>query len=66
MANLERITSNPNVRGIHIRVGDILERLAEGVSEAEILADFPYTERDGIHACPQHVAHCMNDEWLAA
>lgn len=73
MTNLVRITSNPNVcggrlrvRGMHIRGAGILERLAEVVSEAEILADFPYIERDSIHACPPHVAHCMNDEWLAA
>ena len=46
---MDRITFNPNqcggrpcIRGMRIRVEDVLDLLAAGVSEAEILADFPY------------------------
>ena len=53
-----RITFNPRqcggqpcVRGLRIRVSDILEMLAHGVDQAEILADFPDLEADDIRAC---------------
>jgi len=36
---------------MRIRVKDILDLLAAGVSEAEILVDFPYLESEDIRAC---------------
>jgi uncharacterized protein (DUF433 family) len=57
-ALLARITQIPGqcggrpcVRGMRIRVSDILEMLAENVSIAEILADFPDLELADIQAC---------------
>ncbi len=54
---LKRITQTPGVcggrpciRGLRIRVADVLEMLAEGIREEEILADFPDLERDDIRA----------------
>jgi uncharacterized protein (DUF433 family) len=51
MKLLDRITVNPNqcggrpcIRGLRIRVKDVLDLLAEDVPEAEILADYPYLE----------------------
>jgi uncharacterized protein (DUF433 family) len=41
----------PCIRGIRIRVTDILEMLAENVSTSEILADFPDLELSDIQAC---------------
>lgn len=41
----------PYVRGTRITVGDILSYLASGMSEDEILADFPQLERTDIRAC---------------
>ncbi|HEX2762216.1 MAG TPA: DUF433 domain-containing protein [Allosphingosinicella sp.] len=41
----------PTVAGTRTRVTDILEALAEGVTEDELLADFPYVEREDIRAC---------------
>ena len=32
----------PHIRGTRVRVADILELLAEGVSQEEILVDYPY------------------------
>lgn len=53
----ERITVNPAVRsgkpcirGTRIAVYDVLEYLAGGMSEAEILADFPDLTREDIRA----------------
>lgn len=41
----------PCIRGMRIRVSDILEMLAENVSVTEILADFPDLEAEDIQAC---------------
>ncbi|MDA0866237.1 MAG: DUF433 domain-containing protein [Cyanobacteria bacterium] len=55
---LERITQTPGkcggrpcIRGMRIRVSDILETLADNVSAVEILADFPDLEIEDIQAC---------------
>jgi uncharacterized protein (DUF433 family) len=42
---------SPCVRGMRIRVVDVLEMLAQGIGEPEILADFPDLEPDDIRAC---------------
>jgi uncharacterized protein (DUF433 family) len=39
------------IRGLRITVYDVLEYLASGMSEAEILADFPDLTSDDIRAC---------------
>ena len=41
----------PCVRGLRITVYDVLEYLASGMSEAEIIADFPDLTSDDIRAC---------------
>ena len=41
----------PCIRGFRITVYDILEYLASGMTEAEIIADFPDLTRDDIRAC---------------
>ena len=41
----------PCIRGLRITVYDVLEYLASGMSEDEILADFPDLEREDIRAC---------------
>jgi uncharacterized protein (DUF433 family) len=63
MNPLERITIDPSVRfgkpcvrGTRISVGDILEYLAGGMSEDEILADLPQLTRDDIRACLAYAA----------
>ena len=40
----------PCIRGLRIRVKDVLELLAAGVSETEILKDYPYLEPEDIRA----------------
>jgi uncharacterized protein (DUF433 family) len=40
----------PCIRGLRITVYDVLEYLASGMSEAEILADFPDLTSDDIRA----------------
>jgi len=41
----------PCIRGLRITVYEVLEYLASGMSEAEILRDFPDLTRDDIRAC---------------
>jgi len=41
----------PCLRGLRITVYDVLEYLASGMSEDEILRDFPDLEREDIGAC---------------
>ncbi|MCX6963374.1 MAG: DUF433 domain-containing protein [Verrucomicrobia bacterium] len=60
---LDRITIEPGkcggrpcIRGMRIRVKDILEMLASRVPESEILKDFPYLEPQDIDACLQYAA----------
>ena len=60
---MERITFNPNqcggrpcIRGMRIRVKDVLDLLAAKVSEAEILADYPDLEAKDIQACLEYAA----------
>ena len=57
---LERITIQPDqchgrpcIRGMRIRVSDILAMLASGMDVKEILADYPYLEREDIMAALQ-------------
>ena len=44
-------SGKPCIRGMRITVSDVLGYLAAGMSEAEILRDFPYLTRDDIRAC---------------
>lgn len=46
----------PTVAGTRMRVTDILEALAQGVSEAELVADFPYVTLEDIRACLTYAA----------
>ena len=41
----------PCIRGLRITVYDVLEYLASGMSEAEILSDFPDLASEDIRAC---------------
>jgi uncharacterized protein (DUF433 family) len=40
----------PGIKGTRIRVSDVLDMLAEGASQAEILRDFPYLAPEDIAA----------------
>jgi uncharacterized protein (DUF433 family) len=44
-------SGKPTIRGTRMTVTDVLEYLAGGMSEAEILSDFPDLTADDIKAC---------------
>lgn len=64
LERLHRITidagkcgGRPCIRGQRIRVTDVLELLAAGASFEEILADYPFLEREDILAALDYAAH---------
>ena len=58
MAHSDRITIEPGkrsgkpcIRGLRITVSDVLDYLASGMSEEDLLRDFPDLTREDIRAC---------------
>ncbi len=59
----DRITFNPEIyngrpiiRGMRIRVQDVLDMLANGDTEQVILAEYPYLDKEDIKACLKYAA----------
>ena len=70
---LDRITINPNqcggrpcIRGMRIRVSDVLDLLAAEQTPAEILDAYPYLEPADIAACLKYAARRLDHPTLAA
>ena len=66
MSNLERITHDPNVmggkpciRGLRVTVGTIVGQIAAGHTIDEVLADYPYLQREDVLQALRYAA------WLA-
>jgi uncharacterized protein (DUF433 family) len=51
---------------MRIRVKDVLDLLAAGVVEADILADYPYLEAEDIRACLAYAAEESDHPVLVA
>ena len=58
MTHFDRITIEPGkrsgkpcIRGLRIAVSDVLDYLASGMSEEDLLRDFPDLTREDIRAC---------------
>lgn len=69
---MQRITFNPNqcsgrpcIRGMRIRVKDVLEMLAAGASEKDILESYPYLEREDIQASLEYAARQVDHAVLS-
>lgn len=62
-ANDERITiipgqrsGQPCIRGLRVTVWDVLDMLASGMTEDEILDEYPYLQRDDFKAVYSYAA----------
>lgn len=73
LSSSDRITIDPEVcggrpciRGLRIRVRDILDMLAGGATRAEILADYPYLEDEDIAAALEFAARATDHPVIAA
>lgn len=73
MKHTDRITFDPEqcggrpcIRHYRMRVKDVLDLLAAGVPEAEILTDYPFLEPEDIRACLEFAAEGVNHPVLVA
>lgn len=69
----ERVTVNPKqcggrpcVRGMRIRVSDVLDLYAAGLSSEQILEEMPDLEAEDLQACLQYASHRINHAILIA
>ena len=69
----ERITVNPNqcggrpcVRGMRIRVVDVLDLLASGLTQQQVLVELPDLEAEDIAACLRFARNRLDHPILAA
>jgi uncharacterized protein (DUF433 family) len=71
--DIQRVTMNPEIcggrpclRDTRVRVKDILDLLAAGASQEEILEDYPYLERADISAALAFAAQYLDHTMLRA
>ncbi len=62
----EQCGGRPCIRGMRIRVIDVLNLLAAGQTPQEILAEYPYLEPDDIVASLLYAARQLDHPVLAA
>ena len=70
---MDRITVNPRqcggrpcIRGIRIRVSDVLELLASGMTSRQILKEHPDLEPEDIQACLRFASRRVGHPVIAA
>jgi uncharacterized protein (DUF433 family) len=70
---LERITINPKqcggrpcIRGMRIRVSDVLDLFAAGLNADEILTEMPDLEADDLKAALSYASHKLDHPVLVA
>ncbi|MHB0936297.1 MAG: DUF433 domain-containing protein [Armatimonadota bacterium] len=69
----ERITIDPEqcggrpcIRGMRIRVSDVLDLFAAGLSSEALLAEMPDLQAEDLQACLEYAARRLNHPVLAA
>ncbi len=69
----DRITFDPQImggraciRGMRITVATVLDQLAAGASVDEVLADYPYLERDDINQALAYAASLAREDVVPA
>ena len=67
MSELHRITIDPEqcggrpcLRGLRVRVSDLLDLLAAGATHGEILSDYPYLEEGDIAGALEYAARQLD------
>jgi uncharacterized protein (DUF433 family) len=64
--NPEQCGGRPCIRGLRIRVTDVLDLLAAGLTAEQVLEEMPDLEREDIQAALQYAARSLNHPVLAA
>jgi uncharacterized protein (DUF433 family) len=62
----ETCGGRPCIRGLRVRVKDILDMLAGGCTRADILRDYPYLENEDITAALEFASRATDHPALAA
>lgn len=58
----EILVGKPAIKGTRIAVSFIIELLANGMSEKEILAEYPQLKKDDIKAALLYASKCLERE----
>jgi uncharacterized protein (DUF433 family) len=56
-----RMGGLPTIRGTRVTVGMLLGQLAAGRTVDEVVADYPYLERDDVLAALEYAAAAVNE-----
>lgn len=64
--NPEQCGGRPCIRGMRIRVVDVIDLLASGLSAEEVLAELPDLEIEDIEAALRYVSSRVNHPVIAA
>jgi uncharacterized protein (DUF433 family) len=62
--NADVCNGQPTVRGLRITVQTILEFVFAGDTDAEILDDFPFLEKEDLEACRQFALRLMKQQYI--
>jgi len=62
----EKCGGRPCVRGMRIRVSDVLDLLANGLTPQQVLDELPDLELEDIHACLRFASRRLNHPVVAA
>jgi uncharacterized protein (DUF433 family) len=62
----EKLGGQPCIRGLRLRVGDVLEQLSAGASNTDVLIDYPFLEEDDIRACLLYAARLTSHPVISA
>ena len=62
----EQCGGRPCIRGMRMRVTDVLELLAAGETSQQILAEYPYLEAEDISASLLYAARRLDHPTIAA
>ena len=64
--NSEQCGGRPCIRGMRIRVTDVLELFAAGLNSEQLLEEMPDLEREDLQAALQYAARQLNNPVIAA
>ncbi len=64
--NPEQCGGRPCIRGMRIRVSDVLDLYAQDLTSEEILEELPDLEREGLQACLQYASRKISHPVLVA
>ncbi|MDI6766050.1 MAG: DUF433 domain-containing protein [Bacteroidota bacterium] len=64
--NPEQCGGRPCIRGMRIRVSDVLDLLASGMSAQQVLEELPDLELEDVHACLLYASQNIDHPVVAA